>query len=86
MPLKPDDLADAMETAFKQAWPEIKGTPLPPADPKDRRVLFVAVARGLLTYLQQNPTEILTTLVVDDPLGATLTYTVQEADVNADLS
>lgn len=86
MPLKPDDLAAAIETAFEQAWPKIKGTPLPPADPKDRQVLFVAVARGLLTYLQSHPKDIINKMVMDDPIDGTLTYTVQEVDVNADLS
>lgn len=45
-------LADGIQQQMPGAWLEVKGSSFPgnPADP-DQKVLFLAIARGLLTYL-----------------------------------
>jgi hypothetical protein len=52
--LDPDKLADAMEAALPQAWSDAKGVPFPGGDPKDRRPLFLAISRALVTYVASN--------------------------------
>jgi hypothetical protein len=49
-----DSLAEAMEKAMEIAWPKVKGQPLPEVGQEDRRLLFVAIAQGILRYLQDN--------------------------------
>lgn len=62
MALEPDGLAAAFETALPQAWQDVKQVPLPAGDPNDRKPLFLAVARGLLKYLHDNQTGIISTV------------------------
>lgn len=56
MALNYDDMAAAMETALDQEWFDVKGEHLPGAGSEDRQLLFKAIARGMLHYLeaQQN--------------------------------
>lgn len=47
-------MAKLMEDEFAAVYQAVKGSP-PPADPHhDLRLLFVAVARGVLRYLNEN--------------------------------
>ena len=50
-----DSMAEAMEKAFMREWPVIMGSdpPLPGND--HMRLLFIAVAQGMLRYLVDNP-------------------------------
>lgn len=49
-------MAKLMEDEFAAVYQAVKGSP-PPADPQhDLRLLFVAVARGVLRYLNENET------------------------------
>lgn len=54
----PDDfggsMAEAMEKAFEKTWKEHKETELPGRGRDERRMLFVAVAQGLLRYLKEH--------------------------------
>ena len=86
MPLKPDDLAAAMLTALPQAWQEVKGTTFPGGgDQDDQRVLFIAIARGLLTYLQNNPNETMNSITLTAPSGGISgTYTVSSVSLKID--
>ena len=47
-------LADGLQKQLPGAWQEIKGTTFPgdPNDP-DQKVLFLAIARGLLTFVAE---------------------------------
>lgn len=56
MALEPNGLADAIEAAFPAAWQDVKQVPFPAAfgDPKERRPLFLAIARALLKYLHDH--------------------------------
>ncbi|MGH8636741.1 MAG: hypothetical protein ACREUZ_06345 [Burkholderiales bacterium] len=57
-----DSLAAEMEAAMKAEWLAVKGEPLPsPTGEEDRKIMFVAIARGLLQYLQDHRDEIFTT-------------------------
>jgi len=89
MPLKPDDMAAAMLTALPQAWKEVykdKGIPFPGGDQDAQRVLFIAIARGLLTYLKNNPSEIMNTIDLTVPPGRKITYTVNSVDFKTNLT
>ncbi len=51
-----NSMAAAMENAFIQEWPKIMGSePLPPPDDA-MRLLFIAVAQGVVRHLVNNPT------------------------------
>lgn len=47
-----DSLTEAMEEAFAEAYATLGRGPLPDAGEKDRRLIFVAVARGLAKFLE----------------------------------
>lgn len=47
-----DSMASAMETAFKNEWPTLMGdTPLP-ASNDQMKLMFIAIAQGVITHLQ----------------------------------
>ncbi|MFN3324547.1 MAG: hypothetical protein ACK5AZ_13705 [Bryobacteraceae bacterium] len=56
-----NSLAAEIEAAMKAEWQAVKGTPLPggPGE-EDRKILFVAVARGLLKFLKDRRADIQT--------------------------
>jgi hypothetical protein len=57
-----DSLAGEMDEEMKAEWQRVKGQPLPsPKGAEDRQILFVAIARGLLAYLERNEDSIETT-------------------------
>ena len=64
-------LAAAMEQAMTQEWLAVKGVPLPNQGVEDRRLLFVAVARGLFTYLKANEDLLMTRITLRSTLGGT---------------
>lgn len=67
-----DDIGDSMagdiDEAMKAEWQRVKGEPLP-SDPgvvRDRQILFVAIAQGVLKYLERMEASIETS---DDEIG-----------------
>jgi len=50
-------LAESIENAFKLEWLVAKGEPLPDAGAEDRRLLFAALAQGILNYLKDNDSD-----------------------------
>ena len=52
MALDYNDMAEAMEAALDQVWLSVKGKHLPDAGSEDRQILFQAIARGMLHYLE----------------------------------
>lgn len=61
MALKPGSVSDfsnsmaaAMEQAFLDEWNTVKGEALPEAGEEERKILFAAVAQGLVSYLKDN--------------------------------
>ena len=48
-------MALAIEAALNDMFQKVKGTPVPEVGKEDRRLLFVAVSRGVLQYLHCHP-------------------------------
>ena len=86
MALKPDDLADAMVAALPAAWQKVKGEPFPGGSTEDARVMFLAVARGLLTYLENHEGDMVNTICMGIPGITGDTLNITRVDVNTDLS
>jgi hypothetical protein len=59
-------LIEAMQAAFRDEWQASKGAPLPEAGTEDRRLLFAAVAHGLLRYVDEHHDEVLTEIMFQD--------------------
>lgn len=49
-----DSMAEEIENALKMEWFAIKKQPLPNDGKADRRLLFAAIAQGVLSYLRNN--------------------------------
>ena len=47
-------MAEAMEQAFESEWFDLKQEALPGAGEQERKILFAAVAQGVVNYLQAN--------------------------------
>ncbi len=75
MTLYAHSLADEMEEAFRSEWNAEKSIPLPVAGEKDRKILFAAVARGILKYLKDNEADLITTVNTDTVSGHSHTLT-----------
>jgi hypothetical protein len=54
-----DSLAEAIENAFKIEWSNIKGESLSDNGSDDRRLLFAAIAQGILSYLKDHENDFL---------------------------
>lgn len=61
--LQTDTLAGAMDAEFVSLWASLKDTDLPTdvQAVEDRRLMFVAIARGVLGYLHNHRDDIETT-------------------------
>ncbi len=75
-----DSMAEAIETALQEEWQAAKGTALPTIGQDDRRLLFVAIARGVLQYLKTHEDEILTNITLVD--GGVFSPQVTNLDLN----
>ena len=62
-------MAAAMEQALGEEYQIAKQAPLPATGEEDRRLLFVAIARGVLEYLKAHEDEILTSITLEDLTG-----------------
>lgn len=57
-------MAHYMEEAMKREWQAVKGHPLPSGmGETDRKILFAAIAQGVLRYLEDNLVKLATTTV-----------------------
>ena len=85
MALEAAGLTAAIEAAFGKEWALVKTIPLPGAGREDRRLLFAAVARGILEYLNAHENETVTTVTLEETgssTGTTKVYSVREIDLN----
>jgi hypothetical protein len=84
MALTPNDLANAMEGVMAQAWTAVKGpdVPFPGGDPSDRKVLFLAVAWGLLKYLETNQNDVINTIRLNQSGVGAVDYSVETLDLD----
>ena len=78
-------LAEAIENAMKTEWQTVKGEPMPDTDPQDRRILFVAIAQGVLGYLNSHAADAINTIEYDDGVGSTETLDIESVDFNVAL-
>lgn len=81
MAIEPAALTEAMMQALGQEWQTAKGAPLPDAGIEDRRILFAAVARGVLTYLKAHEDEVLRSIDLQIADGSTLSHQVVALDL-----
>lgn len=56
-PNTPDEqsMAQAIEDAFREQWPLVMGDRELPEDNPQTKLLFAAIARGIITHLIQHP-------------------------------
>ncbi|HEY2160874.1 MAG TPA: hypothetical protein VGH24_06165 [Solirubrobacteraceae bacterium] len=64
-------LAEQIETAFASELLAVKGVSLPDYAKQERRILFCAIAQGVLKYMAANPDafEVQLTFTGSDPTG-----------------
>jgi len=58
-----DSMTAFIEASMRQQWFDAHGEELPQQGAKDRRILFAAVARGVLRYLYEHRDDLVTTLM-----------------------
>jgi hypothetical protein len=75
-------MAEAIEQALQKEWQAVKGVALPQEGQEDRRLLFVAIARGVLNYLKAHQDEVLSTITLETG-GTQTTHQVQAMELNA---
>jgi hypothetical protein len=51
-----NSMASAMETAFNTEWPNVMGDAPLPASSDQMKLMFVAIAQGVVEHLKQNCT------------------------------
>ena len=84
-PLKAEGMAQAMETSLGEEWSVQKGVdvPMPGGGVEDRKLLFTAIARGVLKYLEDNQNEFINSITFQ--VGSvTFTRNVTGVDLNID--
>lgn len=62
-------MAEAIEQAFQSEWIAAKTTALPQAGAVDRKILFIAVAQGVLNYLEAHKSDLVTSNKNDTASG-----------------
>lgn len=62
-------MAEAIEQAFQSEWTATKTTALPQTGAADRKILFAAVAQGVLNYLEDHKAELVTSNENDTASG-----------------
>jgi hypothetical protein len=81
MALQAGELTEAMLQALGREWQRAKGAPLPAAGVEDRRLLFAAVAHGLLAYLDAKQDQVITTIDLEQA-GTRVRYQVRALDLD----
>jgi hypothetical protein len=81
MALEAGELTEAMLRALGTEWQRAKGAALPAAGLEDRRLLFAAVARGLLEYLDAKQNQVIKTIELERA-GARLQHQVVMLDLD----
>lgn len=65
MALVANDLANVMVGQLDEAWLQVKGTPFPGGNTDDARIMFLAVARGLLIYMEAHQNDTISTITLE---------------------
>lgn len=64
MALIANDMANAMVDQLDEAWQQVKGEPFPGGSREDARIMFLAVARGLLIYMEAHQNDTITSIAL----------------------
>jgi len=62
MTLRATEMGQAMVDQLGEAWQQVKGEPMPASDLKDAQIMFLAVARGLLVYLEAHQNDMVNSI------------------------
>jgi hypothetical protein len=83
MALELSALTDSIDKAFGTEWKKSKGGDAPDAGKDDRRLMFAAVARGILEYLSAQQNDFIASLTLTDTAGnASVTYNASATALN----
>ncbi len=83
MPLTTNDLTAEIEKVMAEEYAKKKGAPLPALGGEDRKLLFTAIAGGVLQYLESKQNEVMKTIKVKDTATSTeMTFTVTGLDLD----
>lgn len=80
MALNSNDMAALMEEELRTIYPDFKGIPLPETGREDRRMMFLAIARGILRHLQQEVDDTLADITFEN--GSPVKKNVSEITLN----
>jgi hypothetical protein len=80
-------MALVIDNEMKALYEKIKGTTMPDTGLEDRRMLFTAVARGILKYLKNHAGDLLSSITIthDDGSGIAHSATTEtDLDIHVD--
>jgi hypothetical protein len=66
-------MAEAIEQAMDKEWQAVKGSALPAEGADDRKMLWAAIANGILDYLKANQNDIIQTITLDSSAPSAVT-------------
>lgn len=81
-PPETDSMAEAIRFEFEALWELVYETPLPSESSRQRQIFFVAIARGILKYLEAKQNELITSMQFASWPGS---ENVQSLDLNIEL-
>ncbi len=83
MTLKANELTDRIEAAFEAEWAKTKSIALSAVGADDRRMLFAAVANGVLAYLKEKDSATFKTIALQPSAGGdSTTYDVTGSELD----
>lgn len=77
-----DTLAKAIEEEMANVFQKVKEKPLSEVGKEDRRLMFVAIARGVLKYLEAHQNDVLASVTISHTTGPSVTHSVSNVDLN----
>jgi len=81
-----NSMALAIEKEMNDLFQKMKGVPIPEMGKDDRRILFVAIARGILGYLEEWQQQFIAAITIDDTPYPDYLIRVKEVDLNIDMN
>lgn len=67
-----NSMAQAIEIEMKNVFKALKGKDMPDVGEEDRRMLFSAIARGVLKYLEDNAGQLIKAVTISHTSGTNL--------------
>jgi len=75
------EMTKKIEAAMAEVYSEKYGRVLPAVGAADREILFLAISRGILRYLEEKEDTMINRLTLN-PIGTTNQYNVTAMDLN----